>query len=66
MMFILITTPLRGFVKLKKFQKSEEKLGLSRPRPPTRLSNFLIFFGNMYNEKNNTKTQYLKKKRAGV
>ena len=55
--------PTKGSCQVQKNPKIREKLGLSRQHPPNRLSVFYIFFGNMYNEKNNTKNTIFQKKR---
>ena len=59
-----LTHMLRGLVKLKKIDKSEKKLGLSRPQPPTRLSIFFIFLETCTTTKTTQKTQYFKKKKS--
>ena len=53
----------KGSCQVKNIPKIREKLGLSRPHTPTRLSIFLIFFGNMYNEKTKQKNTIFPKKR---
>ena len=52
---------LRGLVKFKKNLKIREKLGLVRHHPPTRLPNFLNYFGNI--KTTQKKTKFPKKKK---
>ena len=54
---------LRGLVKLKK-SKNPRKTPIVQIPSTTRLSIFFIYFGNMYNEKNNTKKHNISKKKS--